>query len=248
MHLTSCTAEPLRKPATISSPMCFGSGALAEYAVTGSRPSATATGIRPSGAARRSARPSLWICQCMNVERRSIFCIRYMPTLRTPVAWSLVITAGSVMNGAGSSGQQRWIGSTSRFTSSPVSTISWQAAFDTSFGIESAIDLSLPSERTLSTSPCGGCSSRISPSLSARSSSFSTPNAMHMRFSVPNWLIRSGCAAPFGFSNRSAGPPDLTTRSTISVISRSGSTSAEMRTSSPFLLEEGDPFAQVGGG
>ena len=27
-------------------------------------------------------RPSLWICQCMQVERRSIFCIRYMPTLR----------------------------------------------------------------------------------------------------------------------------------------------------------------------
>ena len=47
----------------------------------------------------------------------------------------------------------------------PSSTISWQAAFETSFGIESAIDLSLPSERTLSTSPCGGCSSRISPSF-----------------------------------------------------------------------------------
>ena len=30
LHLTSCTAEPFRKPATISSPMCFGSGALAE--------------------------------------------------------------------------------------------------------------------------------------------------------------------------------------------------------------------------
>ena len=99
--------------------------------MTGSSPSATATGMRPSGAARRSARPSLWICQCMNVERRSIFCIRYMPTLRTPVAWSLVITAGSVMNGAGSSGQQRWIGSRSRSTSSPVRTTSWQAPFET---------------------------------------------------------------------------------------------------------------------
>ena len=53
----------------MSSSMCFGSGALAEYAVTGSSPSATATGIRPSSAARRSARPSLWICQCMKVER-----------------------------------------------------------------------------------------------------------------------------------------------------------------------------------
>ncbi len=50
---------------------------------------------------------------------------------------------------------------------------------------------------------------------------------------MPNWLIRSGCCEPFGFSNSSAGPPDLTTRSTISVISRSGSTSAEMRRSSP---------------
>ena len=29
-------------------------------------------------------RPSLWICQCMKVERRSIFCIRYMPTFRPP--------------------------------------------------------------------------------------------------------------------------------------------------------------------
>ena len=50
----------------MNSSMCFGSGALAEYAVTGSSPSATATGIRPS-VASQSARPSLWICQCMNV-------------------------------------------------------------------------------------------------------------------------------------------------------------------------------------
>ncbi len=60
-------------------------------------------------------RPSLWICQCMKVERRSIFCSRYMPTLRPPVRGSFVITAGSVMNGAASPGQQVWIGSRSRF-------------------------------------------------------------------------------------------------------------------------------------
>ena len=54
-----------------------------------------------------------------------------------------------------------------------------------------------------------------------------------MRRSVPNWLIRSGWREPFGCSNRSAGPPALTVRSTISVISRSGSTSAATRTSSP---------------
>ena len=66
----------------MSSSMCFGSGALAEYAVTGSSPIATATGMRPSSEASRSARPSLCICQCMKVDARSITCIRYMPTLR----------------------------------------------------------------------------------------------------------------------------------------------------------------------
>ena len=46
-------------------------------------------------------------------------CIRYMPTLRVPVFGSFVMTAGSVMNGAGSPGQQRWIGSRPRSTSAP---------------------------------------------------------------------------------------------------------------------------------
>src|SRR5256885_681272 len=36
--------------------------------------------------------------------------MRYMPTFRVPVLGSLVITAGSVMNGAASSGQHFWIG------------------------------------------------------------------------------------------------------------------------------------------
>ncbi len=81
---TSSTGSPRRNPASMSSSRCFGSGALAEYAVTGSSPIATATGIRPSSAASRSARPSLCICQCMKVEARSITCIRYMPTLRAP--------------------------------------------------------------------------------------------------------------------------------------------------------------------
>ena len=117
--------------------------------------------------------------------------------------------------------------------SAPWSTISWQGAFETVFGSESAMDFSLRSPLTLATSPCGGCISRTSSSLAATSSSRSTPKAMHMRFSVPNWLMRSGCCEPLGFSKRSAGPPDFTTRSVISVISRSGSTSAEMRCSSP---------------
>src|SRR5215218_5031810 len=169
----------------------------------------------------------------MWVERASIFCIRYMPTLRTPVCGSLVITAGRVMNGAGSPGQQRWIGSRPRSTSSPVRTSSWLAPRETVFGSESAIDFSFFSPRTLSTRPCGGCISSTSSSLAETSSSRSTPKAMHMRRSVPNWLIRSAWLEPRGFSNRSAGPPLFTVRSTISVISRSGSTSASTRTSSP---------------
>src|SRR2546423_1267211 len=40
----------------------------------------------------------------MKVVRSSITCIRYMPTLRVPVRGSRVMTAGSVMNGAGSPG------------------------------------------------------------------------------------------------------------------------------------------------
>src|SRR6478752_10124907 len=169
----------------------------------------------------------------MKVVFRLMTCIRYMPTLRPPERGSWVITAGSVMNGAGSPGQQRWIGRTPRSTSSPRRTISWQTPLPTVFGRESATDLSFRSPRTFSSSPSGGCISSTSATLCATSSSFWTPKARHIRRSVPNWLMSSGCSAPFGFSNRSAGPPALTVRSTISVISRSGSTSADTRTSSP---------------
>src|SRR3954470_19189416 len=169
----------------------------------------------------------------MYVVHRSIFCIRYMPTLRLPLRGSFVITAGSVMNGAGSPGQHRWIGSRSRFTSSPVRTTSCTGARETVCGRESAIDFSLRSPRTFSTSPCGGCISSTSVTRPPTSSRLSTPSARHMRRSVPNWLISSGCREPFGRSKSSAGPPALTVRSTISVISRSGSTSALTRTSSP---------------
>src|SRR3982750_186551 len=49
---TSSTGSPRRKPAIMNSSRCFGSGALAEYAVIGSSPSATATGRRPPGGGR----------------------------------------------------------------------------------------------------------------------------------------------------------------------------------------------------
>jgi hypothetical protein len=163
----------------------------------------------------------------------STFCIRYMPTFRVRVFGSCVITAGRVMNGAGSPGQQRWIGSKSRSTSSPVRTTSWTGPERTVFGRESAIDFSFLRPLTFSASPCGGCISSTSPSLAATESRLGASKARHMRRSVPNWLIRSGCGDPLGLVKRSAGPPTLTVRSTISVTSRSGSTSASTRTSSP---------------
>ena len=150
------------------------------------------------------------------------------------------------MKGAGSSGQQRWMGSRPRSTSSPVSTTSWHGAFETSFGIESAIDLSLPSERTLSTSPCGGCISSTLSSFAATSSSRSTPKARHMRRSVPNWLISSGCCEPLTFSKRSAGPFALD-RAVDDL--RDLEVGIDLDGDAPQLalaLEERDPLAQVG--
>ena len=156
-----------------------------------------------------------------------------MPTLRVPVRGSLVITAGSVMKGAASPGQQVCTGSAPRSTSSPVKTTSCAGPCRTVCGSESAIDFSFLSPRTLSTRPCGGCISSTSSSFAATSSRRSTPKARHIRRSVPNWLISNGWFEPFGCSKRRAGPPALTTRSVTSVTSRSGSTSAETRTSSP---------------
>ena len=143
------------------------------------------------------------------------------------------MTAGSVMKGAASSGQQVWIGRRPRSTSSPVRTTSCARPERTLFGIESAIDFSFARLFTFSTRPCGGCISSTSPMRAPTSSRLAASKARHIRRSVPNWLIRSGCSEPLTFSNRSAGPPDLTVRSLISVISRCGSTSAEMRLSSP---------------
>ena len=103
---------------------------------------------------RQSAAPSLWICQCMKVVRASIFCIRYMPTLRVPVRGSRVITAGRVMNGcrvarpAVLDRQAVEIGLHDDVLRGPLRTL---------FGSESARRFSLPSPLTFSTSPCGGC-------------------------------------------------------------------------------------------
>ena len=189
-----------------------------------------ATSIRPAPS-RQSEAASLWICQCRPVEVASYFCNRYMPTLRPPVRGSLVKTEGSVMNGPPSPGQQVAIGRRSR--SGWSSTTSWQGPLETILGRESASDLSLPRARSLSPIPCGGCISSTEETFSPSSSSCSTPKARHMRRSVPNWLMSSGSEEPRTLRNSSAGPPALTTRSAISLISSCGSTSAVTSTSSP---------------
>jgi len=74
-------------------------------------------------------------------------------------------------------------------------------------GGESAIDFSCLSPRSFSPRLCGGCISSTSASFVAASSSRSTPSARHMRRSVPNWLTSNAWLLPFGFSNKSAGPP-----------------------------------------
>ena len=137
------------------------------------------------------------------------------------------------MNGAASPGQQVWTGRRPRSTSSPVRTTSCTGPLRTLFGCESAIDFNFFRPRTFSARPCGGCISSTSPSRRPTSSSESAPKARHIRRSLPNWLISSGCWLSFGCSNSSAGPPALMTRSMISVTSRCGSTSAATRTSSP---------------
>ena len=186
--------------------------------------------MRPAPS-RQSAAASLWICQCRPVEVASYFCSRYMPTLRPPVRGSFVKTDGSVMKGPPSPGQQVGMGRRSR--SGCSSTISWHGPFETVLARESASDLSLPSARILSPMPCGGWSSSTEATFSPSSSSRSTPKARHIRRSVPNWLIRSGSDEPRTLRKSSAGPPALTTRSAISLISRCGSTSAATSTSSP---------------
>src|SRR5271154_1373327 len=113
-----------------------------------------------------------------------------------------------------------------------VRTTSWQAPLRTDFGKNDPISASLGSIFTFSSRPCGDCKSRNELMRAATSSSESTSRARHIRRSVPTRLVTTGMREPFGRSNSNAGPAAFTARSEISVISRTGSTSSEMRRSS----------------
>src|SRR5688572_21755922 len=113
IHLTSSTFLFLKNPASIYSSTFSGKGAVAEYAYTGSPPSATATGIRfPSFLySAKCLADTLCLCQCIPVIFGSNTCILYIPTLRENVTGSFVCITGKVTKGPPSFGQQVMTGS-----------------------------------------------------------------------------------------------------------------------------------------
>ncbi len=145
-----------------------------------------------------------------------------------------------------SCGQHFKIGKSKRLTSLPFCMTSLHAPVFTLFGKNDPSSASFGSILILSKSPCGVSIFKNPWMRSAISPSSSTSNASAIRRTLPNALISNGCRDPFGFSKSSAElspggtgipacPPSLLrmTRCTTSVISRTGSTSARIRLSSP---------------
>ncbi len=164
-----------------------------------------------------------------------------MPTLRLPVLGSRVMTHGKVMKRPPSCGQHCRIGKSSREKFSFLMT-SLQGPVGTVLGKNLPISASMGSIFSFSRKPSGDFILSNWRMRSAISSRLSTPSAICMRRSEPNWLMSTGTPLPpFTFSNSSAGPPGrpyflaapLETRSAISVISRMGSTSALIFFNSP---------------
>ena len=120
-----------------------------------------------------------------------------------------------------------------------VSTISCAGPDFTLFGKNDPSSDSLGSMRILSRKPSGAFMSNRSSMRRATSSSELTSSASSILLLDPSMLMRSGMEyallffAERGFSNKSAGPPALDTRSVISVISKSTSAWTEMRFNSP---------------
>jgi len=83
----------------------------------------------------------------------------------------LVTTKGQVIKGAGSPGQQVWIGRLSRSIASPVSTISWHGAVP-NMRVDGFIDSTVLASGTSSSAsrqPSGGCGWRRKASVSPTS-------------------------------------------------------------------------------
>ena len=164
---------------------------------------------------------------------------RLNPSSRA-VPGPLVTTSGQVISGAGSSGQQVWIGNSDKSISAPRSTISWQAPAETVRGRIAMTVFSSGSISNASRQPPGGSGcfrkARVSPISRNCCGSRSMPQAT--RSTVPNRLTSTGIGIAPGvsrtiFSNKTAGPPSASSRVWISVISRNGETGAATRLSRP---------------
>ena len=123
-------------------------------------------------------------------------------------------TSGQVISGAGSPGQQVWIGSRPRSMSAPFSTTSWHGAPPTVFGLIDITVFTSGSSSSASRQPRGGSGWRRKASSLADLAQLaraarSMPQAT--RSTVPNRLTSTGIAlrAPsawIAFSNSTAGP------------------------------------------
>ncbi len=162
----------------------------------------------------------------------------------------LVTTSGQVISGAGSPGQQVWMGRRPRSIVSPRSTTSWQGARATVFGFIASAALSRGTMSTASRQPPGGsgCLKKASISPSCRSSPGSRFMPQATRSTVPNRLASSGSALPSTCSNRTAGPRSARRRVWISVISRTGETWRPHANQPAGTLETLDELPQTGVG
>ena len=172
-----------------------------------------------------------------------------MPRLKSSSRSSdgpLVTTRPQVISGAGSPGQQVWIGRDPKSIRSPVSTTSCTGAF---FTVLSRMPMTVWASGSISQAsfrPRGGSglrrkassspTSRSSPAVVRSRPSRVTP--MATRFTVPNRLTSTGMSdgvpsAFTGRSNSTAGPPFRSSRVWISVISSTVETGSDTRTSSP---------------
>ena len=152
-----------------------------------------------------------------------------------------------VISGPASPGQHVCTGRRARSTSAPSHTTSWHGPDERTFGAMSSTFMNTgrvfchASFRLFGGSGSLRNASRRPISRSAsRQSSPSTPIARATRCGVPNRLPSTGIVppsgarnVPTGFSNSSAGPPLLSTRSHSSVISSFGSTGSATRFNSP---------------
>ena len=163
----------------------------------------------------------------------------------------LVTTSGQVISGAGSPGQQVWIGSRARSMSSPVSTTSCIGPSPTVRGFIARTVLSSGSISIASRQPLGGSGWRrkasVSPTSRSPSGSRFMPHAT--RSTVPKRLTSTGMSkrvpsSPTTFSNSTAGPSSAMSRVWISVISKWGETGACDPAQAARAFQAGDEVAQ----